>query len=114
MSKSNYVMTEVFDSLCRNLGPRSDGADARVAKILCCSTKSVYRWRTGARAVPMRVYELLRLTLDERMRTYRHMTGKYRSAKFAASGTRLSSSVGLFYGASANDEFQVLDMTEQG
>lgn len=109
----SVVMAEVFDNLCRSLGPRSDGGDARVAKILYCSTKSVYQWRTGNRACPRRVYELLRLTLEERMRVYRHMTGKYRSAKFAASGTRLSASVGLFYGASANDEFQVHDLTEQ-
>lgn len=108
-----YVMTEVFDNLCCSLGPRRDGGDSRVAKILQVSEKSVFNWRTGKSPVPDRVFQLLRLTLEERMRVYRHMTGKYRSAKFAASGTRLSASVGLFYGASANDEFQIHDLTEQ-
>lgn len=114
MAKSKrYVMTEVFDSLCCQLGPRRDGGDSRVAKILQVSSKSVVNWRTGKRPVPDRVYQLLKLTLEDRMRVYRHMTGQYASLKFAASGARLSQSVGLFWGASANDEVDIFKISEQ-
>ncbi len=111
ISRRTHVFSEAFDKLLISLGP-FDLANVRAAVILCRSTRSVHDWRLGIRPCPRWAAELIRLTLDERYRDYLHMTGPYRATKNqflqSLTSTRLSASVGLHWGASANDEQSIL------
>lgn len=111
--KPASVLPSAFDKICCFLGPVRDGGNRRVADILCCGVRTVENYRKGRVRVPESAYELIRLTLAERYRVYEHMTGKYRSVKFLSSSPRLSDSVGLHYGVSANDEMAVIDFGER-
>lgn len=107
-----YVAAYVFNDIALRLGPRSDGGDFRVADVLDRDVRTIKDWRDGIRPIPRSAYELLRLTLDERWRTYEHMTAKYRASKnqFLRGGNRLSASVGLHWGCAANDESEIVLM----
>lgn len=101
------VMAEVFDQLARSLGPSKDGGDQRVANICRVGVRSVKDWRSGARPCPRSMYELLRLTLDERWRIYRAQTGAFHLVKFFGGNGRLNASIGLRFGLPANDEVDI-------
>lgn len=107
-SGRTHVFFQAFDQVALEFGPSSEG-NLRVSKILGRDVRTIHDWRIGAKACPRWAFELLRLTAKERKEELQHMTGFYAASRrqFLAAGTRLSSSVGLHWGASANDETAV-------
>lgn len=112
--KRQFVMIDVFDKICLNFGPAKSGGNGRIATIVGRSISTVEKWRT-TECPPKWAYELIRLTLDERRRSYLEMSAPYRSVKngFRFNATRLSSSLHNQYGgAAANDHLHIVQIAE--
>jgi hypothetical protein len=111
-SSRTHVFASAFDQVCLPFGSGTEGL-RNVSKVVGRNIKTVRDWRSGREPCPRWAYELVRLTHDERLRTFEEMTGRYRSDRKAVFATRLSSSLSMSYGLkAANDSFRLLEFAD--
>jgi hypothetical protein len=101
-TSTTHVFSAAFDQLIVTSGIPVE----RICKLFNRDIRTVQDWRTGKRPCPKPFFELLRLVIDDRDRTWSQ--GKYRKCLRVTRG-RLIPDCRAYWGLCANDEFLPLE-----